>query len=135
MSAPTATPAPTATAEPSVAASAVMGLLPLGTYTAEVPPGVETAPGIWTMQVTDEGITWVNPETGASFSPGDVVEVTPTTIVFAADPACPDQEGTPTPGTYEWQSDGVQLRFTVVSDSCAGRSDTLTSAPWTPGAP
>jgi hypothetical protein len=121
---------PGATSTSSPAASEVTSLLPLGTYTAEIPAGVEAAPGQWRMEITNDGITWLNPETGASFSPGDLVEVTSTTIVFAADPGCPDQGGTPTNGTYQWHTDGEQLVFTVDSDSCAGRSDTLTSAPW-----
>ena len=105
-------------------------LIPSGTYTAEVPEGVEASPGLWTMRVTPDGITWTNPETHATFSPGEVVEVTSSGIVFAPDPQCPDQAGEPTEGTYEWSMDGGQLSFTLESDSCTGRSDTLTAAPW-----
>ena len=106
-------------------------LIPPGRYTTELPAGLEGAPGLWQMDITPEAITWTSPE-GNSFSPGEVVEVTTTTIVFAPDPECPDQAGEPTEGSYEWSVDGGQLTFTLVSDSCAGRRDTLTAAPWEP---
>jgi hypothetical protein len=102
--------------------------IPPGTYTADIPEGVEAASGTWTMQVTEDAITWTHPE-GQIFSPGDVVEVTSDRIVFASDPACPDQDE-PTEGTYQWEVVGSELSFTVESDSCAGRRDTLTSATW-----
>lgn len=106
-------------------------LIPSGTYTAEIPEGVEAAPGQWTMDVGPDGIVWTHPG-GSTFSPGDVVEVTSNGIVFAADPQCPDQDGEPTEGSYEWSWDGEQLTFTLQSDSCPGRRDTLTTAPWEP---
>ena len=124
-----------ATASPTTAPSASSGdtsLIPPGTYTAEIPEGVEAAPGRWRMEVTGSGIVWTNPESGSTFSPGEVVELTSTRIVFAPDPGCPDQEGEPTEGSYEWSWDGGQLRFTLESDSCLGRRDTLTTAPWEP---
>lgn len=115
----------------SRAASGGTSLIPPGRYTAEIPEGLEAAPGIWTMEVTPEAITWTNPG-GTSFSPGELVEVTSTTIVFGPDPGCPDQEGGPTEGAYTWSVDGGQLTFTFASDSCLGRRDTLTAAPWEP---
>jgi hypothetical protein len=105
--------------------------IPPGRYLAELPAGLEGAPGLWQMDITPEAVTWTSPE-GNSFSPGDLVEVTATRIVFAPDPECPDQAGEPTEGTYEWSVDGGQLSFTLVSDSCAGRRDTLTAVPWEP---
>ena len=116
---------PSATTEPSGGT----GLIPAGRYTADIPEGVEAAPGHWAMTIGADGIVWNNPETGATFSPGDVVEVTSTKIVFAPDPQCPGQDE-PTEGTYEWSWDGQLLRFTVESDSCLGRRDTLATAPW-----
>ena len=83
------------------------------------------------MEVAADGITWTNPQNGATFSPGEVTEITSITIVFAADPGCPDQQS-PTAGTYDWRVDAGQLIFTLVSDSCAGRRDTLTPSPWKP---
>ena len=125
----TQTPLATASPVASAVSSSAMGLIPQGRYTAEIPEGVEAAPGLWTMEIGPEGITWTNPGTGAVFSPGDVVEVTDTSIVFAPDTTCPDQDA-PTEGTYAWSLDGTHLRFTVESDSCLGRRDTLVSAPW-----
>jgi hypothetical protein len=124
-----------ASASPPMATTGSSGgtnLIPSGTYTADIPEGVEAAPGQWTMEVTPDGIVWTNPETRTTFSPGEVVEVTSTGIVFAPDPQCPDQEGEPTEGSYEWSWDGGQLSFTLESDSCLGRRDTLTTAPWEP---
>lgn len=124
-----------ASASPPMATTGSSGgtnLIPPGRYTAEIPEGVEAAPGQWTMEVTRDEILWTNPETGSIFSPGEVVEVTSTRIVFAPDPGCPDQEGEPTEGSYEWSWDGGQLSFTLESDSCLGRRDTLTTAPWEP---
>jgi hypothetical protein len=124
-----------ASASPTTATTESNGdpnLIPPGRYTAEIPEGVEASSGRWTMEVTRDAISWTNPETGSTFSPGDVVELTSTRIVFAPDPACPDQEGEPTQGSYEWSWDGGQLRFTLESDSCLGRRDTLTTAPWEP---
>ena len=130
--APTGTPSAGTTAEPSRAPIDVTALIPTGTYAAEVPAGREAAPGRWVMQLDSSGILWTNPGNGARFSPGTVTELTNDTIVFAPDPGCPDQGGSPTPGTYTWKLDAGQLRFTFVSDSCAGRRDTLSTAPWTP---
>lgn len=104
-------------------------VIPPGTYTADVPAGVEAASGQWTMEIGADSIVWTHPE-GHSLSPGDVLEMTSTEIVFAADPGCPDQGGEPTDGRYEWSWDGEAVSFTLDSDSCAGRRDTLTSAPW-----
>ena len=126
--APTVAP----TTEASPAPIDVTGLIPAGTYAAEVPAGGEAAPGRWMMQLESSGILWTNPENGSTFSPGTVTKITDDTIVFGADPGCPDQGGSPTPGTYTWQVSAGQLRFTFVSDSCAGRRDTLSTAPWTP---
>jgi hypothetical protein len=114
-----------ATTESSVSADVILP----GTYTADIPAGVAAAPGEWTMEVGPDSIVWIHPE-GQRFSPGDVVEMTSAGIVFAADPSCPDQGGEPTEGSYEWSWDGDQLRFTLDSDSCTGRRDTLTRAPW-----
>jgi hypothetical protein len=119
-------------AEPSPAAVDVTTMIPAGTYAAEVPVGAEAAPGRWVMQLDSSGILWTNPENGSRFSPGTVTAITNDTIVFAPDPGCPDQGGSPTPGTYTWKLDAGQLRFTFGSDSCAGRRDTLSTAPWTP---
>ena len=133
-SAVSSSPSP-ASASPPMATTGSSGgtnLIPQGRYAAEIPEGVEASSGRWTMEVTRDAISWTNPETGSTFSPGDVVELTSTTIVFAPDPACPDQEGEPTQGSYEWSWDGSQLRFTLESDSCLGRRDTLTTAPWEP---
>lgn len=104
------------------------GTIPPGTYTADIPEGVEAQAGTWTMEVTGNAITWTHPE-GMTFSPGELLEVTGSRIVFAADPACPDQDD-PTEGAYQWEANGRELSFTVESDSCAGRRDTLTSATW-----
>jgi hypothetical protein len=116
----------------TTASSSGTNLIPPGRYTAEIPEGVEASSGRWTMEVTQDAILWTNPETGSTFSPGEVVEVTSTRIVFAPDPGCPDQVGEPTEGSYEWSWGGGQLSFTLESDSCLGRSDTLTTAPWEP---
>jgi hypothetical protein len=116
---------------PSAPSASAASLLPLGRYVAEVPPGVEAAPGTWRMTITENGITWVNPLTGSSFSPGDVLDVSSTTIVLAPDPQCPDQGADATTGTYGWEFDGSVLTFALEADSCAGRRDTLTAAPWT----
>lgn len=126
-------PSPASASQPTATttgSSAGANLIPAGTYTAEIPEGVEAAPGRWTMEVTQDLILWTNPETGSTFSPGEVVEVTNTRIVFAPDSGCPDQGGEPAEGSYDWSWDGVQLSFTLESDSCLGRRDTLTSAPW-----
>jgi hypothetical protein len=120
------------TTEPSPAPIDVTPLIPAGAYAAEVPAGVEAAPGRWVMELKSSGILWTNPENGSTFSPGTVTEITKDTIVFGPDPGCPDQGGSPTPGTYKWAVEAGQLRFTFVSDSCAGRRDTLSTAPWTP---
>jgi hypothetical protein len=119
-------------ATPTPGVSGDTDLIPPGTYMAEIPEGVEAAPGKWTMVVTPDGMVWTNPETGSVFSPGEVVKLTSTTIVFAPDPGCPDQDGEPTEGSYGWSWDGGQLSFTLESDSCLGRRDTLTTAPWEP---
>jgi hypothetical protein len=129
-----AAPSGTPTAEPSTAAIDVTALIPAGTYAAEVPAGREAAPGRWVMKLDSSGILWTNPENGTTFSPGTVSEVTNDTIVFAPDPGCPGQGGAPTPGTYTWKLDAGHLRFTFISDSCAGRRDTLSTAPWAPAA-
>jgi len=134
---PTGTPAAPATAPiavtnaPSTMAIDVSAFIPAGSYSADIPAGLEAAPGTWTMRIDAAGLTWTNPETGATFTPGKVEDVTNSTIVFAPDPACPGQGGSATAGTYQWQLDAGQLAFTVLSDSCAGRRDTLTATPWT----
>jgi hypothetical protein len=129
---PTGAPTAGPTTEASQAPVDVTALIPAGTYAAEVPAGGEAAPGRWVMELERSGIMWTNPENGSTFSPGTVTEVTNDTIVFGPDPGCPDQGASPTPGTYTWKVDAGQLRFTFVSDSCAGRRDTLSTAPWTP---
>ena len=131
-SAVSSSPSPASASPPMATSGSSPGtdLIPPGRFTAEIPEGVEASPGRWTMEITQDEIVWTNPETGSTFSPGDVVEVTSTRIVFAPDPGCPDQEGEPTQGTYEWYWEGGQLSFTLESDSCLGRRDTLTAAPW-----
>ena len=127
-----ASPPDGSTPSPSLAAttgtSGGASTIPPGTYTADIPEGVEAHPGTWRMEVTENAISWTNPD-GVTFSPGEVLEVTSDRIVFAADPACPDQEE-PTDGAYGWEVAGNELSFTVESDSCAGRRDTLTAAAW-----
>jgi hypothetical protein len=105
------------------------GLLPHGTYVATIPPGVNAAPGEWKLTVTANGITYIHPE-GHSFSPGRVEAISATEIVFAPDPQCPVQEGTPTNGQYDWRVEGNSLSFAVIADSCQDRIDTLTSSEW-----
>jgi hypothetical protein len=119
------------TSAPTTAANDVTAFLPAGSYTAEVPEGMEGAPGTWKMEIGPGGLMWTNPQNGSKFSPGEVVEITSSTIVLGPDPGCPNQDGAPTAGTYEWQLDAGQLTLTHVSDSCAGRRDTLTASPWT----
>jgi hypothetical protein len=126
-----AAPTPVVTSAPTTVAIDVTAFLPAGTYSAEVPAGLEAGPGTWTLEIGPDGLMWTNPENGATFSPGRVVELTSSTIVLGPDSGCPGQDGGPTAGTYEWQLDAGQLAFTLVSDSCAGRSDTLTASPWT----
>ena len=127
----TAAPAGAATGAPTTAGLDVTAFLPAGSYSADVPAGLEAAPGLWKLEIAADGLMWTNPENGATFSPGKVVEVTSSTIVLGPDPGCPDQVGGPTAGTYGWLLDGGQLTLTLVSDSCAGRRDTLTASPWT----
>jgi hypothetical protein len=119
------------TSAPTTDAIDLTAFIPAGSYSAEVPAGLEAAPGTWTLEVAADGLMWTNPENGATFSPGEVVELTSSTIVLGPDPGCPGQDPAPTAGTYQWQLNAGQLAFTLVSDSCAGRSDTLTASPWT----
>ena len=125
------TPSSAAPGSATTAAVDVTAFLPAGSYSVEIPAGMEAAPGRWVLEIAAGGLMWTNPENGARFSPGTVVEVTSSTLVLGPDPACPDQVGAPTAGTYRWQRNAGQLSFTLVSDSCAGRRDTLIAAPWT----
>ena len=89
-----------------------------------------TPTGDWQLRIDEAGMTFVQPD-GFDFSPGDVVSVSASEVVFAADPECPTQEGIPTEGTYTWALDDA-LVFTVVSDTCRDRAALLTQAPWEP---
>ena len=118
--------APRSSATPTAVA------IPHGTYTATIPSGVNAAPGEWKLTVAAGGITYTHPE-GHGFSPGSIEEISATEIVFAADPTCPVQEGTPTTGRYGWSAERTSLTFVLISDSCQDRIDTLTSSAWTLG--
>jgi hypothetical protein len=132
---PTPTPQPTPTPAPSYTAVDPTSQLPAGKYEANITQsGLEAPPGVWKMDLSKDGIVWHNPYNGSVFSPGVIIEVTSSTIVFAPDPECPGQGGAPGTGTYDWKLDQGQLKFTVVSESCLGRRDTLITAPWTPAA-
>jgi hypothetical protein len=133
---PTAQPTPMVTAQPTPSAAAsvadITSFIPAGSYSAEVPAGSEAAPGKWLMKVSAAGIEWTNPENGSTFSPGAILEITGSSLVLAADPGCPDQTQGATTGSYDYRKEGSTFVFALVSDSCAGRRDTLTSSPWSP---
>jgi len=121
--------APSVSASVSPTSSGIDSGLPDGTYAATIPSGVNAAPGVWKLTITASEVMFTHPE-GHSFSPGFVEEITATEVVFAPDPACPAQEGTPTSGRYGWSAEGTSLIFEVISDSCHDRIDTLTPSAW-----
>lgn len=131
---PTASPAPTASPTPSPAPTVadITQFIPAGRYSMEMPTGAEAAPGTWLIEVSPGGIEWTNPENGSRFSPGKILEVTATTLVFGADPGCPDQSSGATSGSYTYTKEGNNFVFALVADSCAGRRDTMILAPWIP---
>ncbi len=104
-------------------------MFPFGTYTATIPSGLNAAPGEWKLSVTATGMMFTHPD-GHSFSPGSVEDVSATEVVFAPDPGCPVQEGTPTSGRYHWSVEGTSLAFEAIANSCQDRIDTLASSEW-----
>ena len=117
---------------PPSASPTVGVVLPNGTYTATIPPGVNAAPGEWKLTITATGMTYTHPE-GHRFSPGAIEEISANEVVFAPDPQCPVPQGTATTGRYGWSAEGSSLRFAAISDSCQDRIDTLTSSEWSLG--
>jgi hypothetical protein len=118
------------TATPAAEESALLGTYTttLGAETVRNPPdpGVQTPSGEWRLEITDAGATLTDPA-GNEFPPGDPIEISEEEIVFAPDPECPVQEGTPGEGTYEWRLEGSTLTLTEVDDSCRDRAFVLTA--------
>ncbi len=107
----------------------------IGTYTTTLgPSGPEleepNPPGKWELVVTSSTEAYFQPPEGPSFPVGNPLELSSDRIVFAADPECPTQAGTPGAGVYEWNLDGDTLTFTDVEDTCRDRSFVLTSKTW-----
>jgi hypothetical protein len=107
----------------------------LGNYTTTLgPSGPELSepnpPGTWGLLITSETDAQFQPPEGPSFPVGNPIEVSEDRIVFAPDPECPTQEGSPAEGTYEWRLTENTLTITEVSDSCRDRAFVLTSKPW-----
>ncbi len=92
-------------------------------------PGVQTPPGEWRLEITSSGATLTDPS-GNEFPPGDPIDISEESIVFAPDPQCPVQEGTPGQGTYEWGLEGDDLMFIEVEDTCRDRAFLLTAQSW-----
>lgn len=105
----------------------------LGEYTttldSETVPGVQTPAGEWRLEITTVGATLTDPA-GNEFPPGDPIDISDEAIVFAPDPDCPVQEGTPGEGTYAWCLEGSDLTFLVVEDTCRDRAFLLTAQSW-----
>jgi hypothetical protein len=107
----------------------------LGTYTTTLgPSGPELSepnpPGEWGLLITSETDAHFQPPQGPSFPVGNPIDVSANRIVFAPDPECPTQEGSPDKGTYEWRLTDDTLTLTEVSDTCRDRAFVLTSKPW-----
>jgi hypothetical protein len=107
----------------------------LGNYTTTLgPSGPElnepNPPGEWGLQITSETDAYFQPPKGPSFPAGNPIELSGDQIVFAPDPECPTQEGTPGNGVYEWRLNGKTLTITEVEDTCRDRAFVLTSKPW-----
>ena len=107
----------------------------LGNYTTTLgPSGPELSepnpPGTWGLLITSETDAHFQPPEVPSFPVGNPIEISEDRIVFAPDPECPTQEGSPGKGTYEWRLTGDTLTITDVSDSCRDRAFVLTSKPW-----
>jgi len=122
--------------EPAAAESSPTPSSLLGTYTTTLgPSGPEldepNPPGRWELLITSETEAYFQPPEGASFPVGNPIELSAGRIVFAADPECPTQAGTPAAGVYEWNLDGDTLTLTDVEDTCRDRLFVLTSKPWT----
>jgi len=107
----------------------------LGNYTTTLgPSGPELTepnpPGKWGLQITSETDAFFQPPKGPSFPAGNPIELSEDQMVFAPDPECPTQEGTPGNGVYEWRLNGNMLTITEVKDTCRDRAFVLTSKPW-----
>lgn len=91
--------------------------------------GVYGAPqGVWDITFTACTID-VSPPTGPSL--GAVAPaITATQLSLPPDPNCAYQVGTPSRGIYRYTVAGSSLTFSLVSDSCPGRTVTFAARPW-----
>jgi hypothetical protein len=122
------------TASPTAPAQAGADAL-IGNYTTTLgPSGPEleapNPPGKWELQITSATDAFFQPPQGPSFPAGNPIELSNDRIVFAPDPECPTQEGTPGKGIYEWQLSGETLTLTEVEETCRDRAFVLISNPW-----
>ncbi|HYN69938.1 MAG TPA: hypothetical protein VEX41_06995 [Candidatus Eisenbacteria bacterium] len=132
----TLSPAPTSSPAPSAG--------PIdGTYTAvftgndpkeisEGTGGHQIPVGTWKIVIEGTAFTFFNPDSpqdGFPLGPG--VYLAGDQVQLAPDAACPNQEGTPSSGTYHYVVDGTSLTFTLVgTDTCADRTAALIAHPW-----
>lgn len=124
---------PTATSSSAPARTGPDALI--GNYTTTLgPSGPElkepNPPGRWELLITSETEAIFQPPEGPSFPVGNPIELSSDRIVFAPDPECPTQEGTPGNGIYEWRLSGKTLTLTEVKETCRDRAFVLTSNPW-----
>ena len=102
-------------AAPAIAASPIVG-----TYTAKITSGAN--PGTWSLTVTSSGAYTVRRDGAvgargnATFSAGKV------RFKDTGGPA-----SCPTAGTYRYTKTASSIRFTKVTDACAGRPAVLTT--------
>ena len=123
---------PIATASPATAVSSATTVsvpTPLiGIWTSDVKDTTATS-GAWTLKAGPRNLSLRNPK-GSDFFTLDPTLVSDHEIVVPAAADCPDQSEV-TEGRYTYVITGSELVITLVSDSCADRSGTLTVAPWT----
>jgi hypothetical protein len=85
-------------------------------------------PGFWSMTFTACTLV-VSPPTGHSLGAA-APAITANRLSLPPDPTCTYQVGTPSQGIYTYTVTGSSLTFSLVSDSCPGRTVTFAAHPW-----